>query len=124
MVVKNACLAQGLQTLVSLQRSRADSLKHELEIATQDSNRVQLMVRLTFEYKFNMPDSALYYGYKTISLAQKVNLPAAELDAMNYISVALITIGNNSKALQVAIQGLKIAEKNKLALNKSHCLSQ
>ena len=54
------------------QNKATDSLKHELTIAKQDTNRVLIMAALAEKYRLMKPDSAMKYGQKALTLAQKI----------------------------------------------------
>jgi two-component system NtrC family sensor kinase len=93
-------------------RMEIDSVKHELSIATQDTTRALLMAQLCQFYKWNRPDSAIYFGNEAVALARHINFPKAELSALGGIILTHMAIGNDSKALQITLEALKIAEKN------------
>src|SRR3954452_25354261 len=90
------------------------NILHGLDTAKQDTTRVLLMIYLANYYKTDLPDSALFYGYKALALARQIKFPTGELDALAFMSITLSILGNESKALQMALQSLKIAEKNHL----------
>src|SRR4051812_33555969 len=94
-----------------------------LDTARQDTTRVLLLADLADYYKSDLPDSALFYGYKALALARQVEFPTGEMRALGYMIIALKTLGNDSKALQMALQGLKIAEKNNLISDKASLLA-
>ena len=89
-----------------------DSLRHELAIATHDTSRVLILAKLCGGYKLIRPDSAFFYGSKALALARKIKFPKGEVATMRHLSVTHIAIGNDSKALQITLQALKIAEKH------------
>jgi signal transduction histidine kinase len=106
-------LFAGIQLLGMAQtRMEIDSLKHELSIATQDTTRAMLLADICQFYKWNRPDSALYYGNNAVLLARQINFPKAELHALSGIILTHLAIGNDSKALQITLEALKIAERN------------
>ena len=70
-----------------------------------------------------MPDSALFYGYKALALARQIKFPKGEVKALEIIIIAQLILGNDSKALQITLQGLKIAEKNNLINEKALLLT-
>src|SRR5436190_20603602 len=95
-----------------------DSTLNSLDTARQDTTSVLLMVDLANYYKYHSPDSSLFYGYKALALARQIKFPKGEVEAIHIIVLAQLTLGNDSKALQITLQGLKIAEKNNLVNNK------
>jgi two-component system NtrC family sensor kinase len=98
---------------------RNESTLHSSDTARQDTNYVKLLVDLANHYKFYLPDSALFYGYKAATLARQINFPAGEVAAFEYIIITQVTLGNDSKALEITLRGLKIAEKNNLMNDKA-----
>ena len=77
---------------------------HSLDTATQDTTRVLLTVELANYYKYNLPDSSLFYGYKALELARQIKFVRGEVRAMYYILFAHMVLGNDSKALQICLQ--------------------
>ena len=84
---------------------------HGLDTAKQDTTRVLLMISLANYYKTDLPDSALFYGYKALALARQIKFPKGEVDALAFMSIALSILGNESKALQMALQSAKNCRK-------------
>src|SRR6266496_4550492 len=101
-----------------------EDILHRLDTARQDTSRVLLIIELANYFKFYLPDSALFYGYKALALARQIKFPEGEVKALEYIVLTLTTLGNDSKALQMDLQGLKIAEKNNLIGEKAALLGQ
>ncbi len=123
-VIRCICNAQDLKFKSdSLSTEWHESILHDLDTARQDTSRVLLIAQLANYYKFSLPDSALFYGYKALALARQIKFPKGEAEALVYISIAQVTLGNDSKALQINLQGLKIAEKNNLINHKANFLS-
>src|SRR6266487_2544509 len=91
-----------------------DDILHGLDTARQDTSRVLLTVELANYYKFYLPDSALFYAYKALSLSRQIKFPKGEVRALMYVAMVNGVLGNDSKALQTILQRLKIAEKNNL----------
>src|SRR4030095_6395160 len=105
-------LNAGYTQDISEQARFHEYILHGLDTARQDTTRVLLIAELVNYYKSDLPDSALFYGYKALALARQIKFPKGEVSALGYMSIALNTLGNDSKALETALQGLKIAEKN------------
>ena len=96
------------------QINRADSFRIEFSNATSDTSRVMGLAQLSDYYKFNRPDSSIFYGNKALRLAREINFPKGELMAYQPLVVTYIKLGNISKALQLNLQAIKIAERNNL----------
>jgi tetratricopeptide (TPR) repeat protein len=99
-----------------------DDALHGLDTAKQDSSRVLLMASLAGYYKFYSPDSSLFYGYKALALARQIKFPQGEVNALGAIYFGQLALGNDSKALETTLRGLKIAERNNLANDKAFFL--
>lgn len=63
------------------QQDRTDSIRIEFLKATSDTSRVMGLAQLSDYYKFNRPDSAIFYGNKALRLAREINFPKGELMA-------------------------------------------
>ncbi|HEY6975549.1 MAG TPA: histidine kinase [Chitinophagaceae bacterium] len=96
-----------------------ENILHGLDTTTQDTSRVLLTAELANYYKFHLPDSALFYGYRALESARQIKFPQGEVDALEAMIHTQTTLGNDSKALQMALQGLKIAERNNLIYDKA-----
>ena len=97
---------------------------HDVETAKQDTTRVLLIADLANYYKFNFPDSSLYYGNKALELAKQIKFVKGEVRALSNIGFTQILLGNESKALQIFLHALKIEEKNNLINDKADLLVQ
>jgi tetratricopeptide (TPR) repeat protein len=106
----------------SLNNSLRDSIMYMLASPIQDITRVNLLNDMCNYFKFDRPDSALYYGYEAISLARQIKFPEGEVRAMHNIALSQNILGNFSKGLQIILQGIKIADKNNLAYEKARLL--
>ena len=100
-----------------------DTLKHELSISRPDTNRVMVLVGLINHYKFDIPDSAFFYGQQALTLARQINFPKGEAQALLFIAVTNNTLGNNSKALELQLKSLQIADRNNLTEEKQQAMT-
>jgi len=100
-----------------------DNILHDLDTAKHDTSRILFTAELANYYKFNLPDSAIIYGYKALEWARKIRYAKGEVRALTYILFTHATLGNDAKALQVCLQALKISEKNNLLNDKAYLLS-
>ena len=96
-----------------------DSVRNVLKTANNDTVRVDALVRLSNYYKFNRPDSAIYYGNEALTLANQIKYEGGIIDALNFLSLSHKTLGNYPRALQIALQGIKLADNYKLELKKA-----
>jgi two-component system, NtrC family, sensor kinase len=101
-------------SVVTAQQSYLDSLKHQLNLATQqDTSRVLALFSLADYYGFIQFDSCLFYAAQTSELSQKINYPFGKF--LGYWSTfhGLNSQGNYAKALEAAINMEKIADEVK-----------
>jgi two-component system, NtrC family, sensor kinase len=102
-------------------RPEADSLRHELAIAKQDTNRVLILVALAGNYQNVNPDSALRYGQQALDLAKKITFLRGQARAFNALGNANRLIGNLPKGFDLIFRGLQIAEENNFYYEAGRC---
>ena len=73
-LILNAGYTQDIE-----QAQHYEHIRHSLDTARQDTTRVLLMAELADYYKSNLPDSALFYGYKALALARQIKFPKGEV---------------------------------------------
>ena len=91
---------------------QTDSLKHQLAIAAHDTSRVLILAELGEAYRYAIPDTALRYGQRSLSLARQIKFYKGEASALLCISVVMRELGNFPKALETALKALQIAQDN------------
>lgn len=96
-----------------------DSLKHELNIAKQDTSLVLIMTGLADEYKFYKPDSSLFYAQQALALARQIQYPKGEFEALFMMGFTLGAVGNYPRALEMQLKALRIAEKHNFLNRKA-----
>ena len=99
-----------------------DSLKHELNIAKNDSGRAEIFVQLAWYYNTTNPDSTIYFGRQAIDLAGKIKEPLIAVSIMGFIANAYHNLGDLPKALETAMQS--IAEYDALLINHDDQIGQ
>jgi tetratricopeptide (TPR) repeat protein len=92
------------------QLKQTDSLKHQLRIARHDTIRVLIFAELAEAYRYRIPDSALIYGQRSLSLARQIKFSKGEVNALLSISVVMRELGNFPKALETGLKALQIAQ--------------
>ena len=107
LLILRSTLAQLLPDL-----RQADSLKHRLSIAIQDTDKVLILAELGEAYRYSVPDSALLYAQRGLSLARQIKFPKGEVNALLSISVVMRELGNFPKALETGLLALQIAKDN------------
>jgi len=91
-----------------------ESFRKKLAEAKNDTSRVRALAQISSSFKFNQPDSAMFYATKAISLARNIDFTAGELETMRYMVLTQLTLGNDAQALKITLQALKIAKKYNL----------
>lgn len=101
-----------------------DSLRHELSIGVQDTSRVLTMTGLANAYKFYKPDSSLYYAQQALALARQIKYPKGEFQALFMMGFTLGVVGNYTRALEIELKALRIAEKNNFLRGKAEVFNR
>ena len=96
------------------QDKNIDSLKQELTFAKQDTSRVQLMVSISYNYRFLNLDSSNYYGLQALEMANKIDYLKGKVQATNRMSFFYRYTGNLPKALELSFKVLQLAENHPL----------
>ena len=94
------------------ERQIIDSLKQELNIAKQDTSRVQLMVLISYDYRFLNMDSSMYYGQQALELANNIDYLKGKVQALNRMAFCNRVTGNLPKALELSFKVLQLAENH------------
>src|SRR5215472_6061418 len=96
---------------VNAQQRYSDSLRQELAIAREDTNKVKLLVDLGRIYQWSYPDSGIFYAQQSLELAQKLNFTRGEIGAYSTLHEAFSSKGNYPKALEAGLKELELAER-------------
>lgn len=92
-----------------------DSLRNLLSKSKPDTNALDLMRDLAVGYDHFHPDSTYYYGRQMYLLSQRLNNVRFEISGLRNMSIGLRQMGNYPKALEFALQGLKLCDQTKNA---------
>ena len=76
-----------------------------------DSVRLKHLIQKANKFKFNRPDSGIYYATKAFELAQKIGDKNQELFAILFLSGSHSTLGNSVTAYRIVLEGLRKAEE-------------
>ena len=98
-------------TLAEAQQSYIDSLKHELTIAKEDTNKVHLLAGLSNLYFGSSADTGVAYAQQALDLAKKLNFGYGIVEAEGALSISLIISGNYPLALDHAFKTLSFSKK-------------
>ncbi|GAB2605967.1 tetratricopeptide repeat-containing sensor histidine kinase [Spirosoma areae] len=105
------------------QNRQIDSLKHQLAIVEQDTNRCLVMVDLSFAFDAISHDSAQRYANKSLILAQEIQYHMGEARALERIAQAYWISGDYPKALVEAFKGLQTAQQFNFQRQVARCLN-
>ncbi len=115
-------ICQVIPDVNSMQLGWKNSVQKQLSTAKTDSVFNMALSGMANYYKFNDFDSAFYYGYKALNLAQKINFTKGEANSLFELGVAYGNLGNLTKALQLVLRSEKLADENNLNYIKAECL--
>jgi len=88
-----------------------DSLRHELTIAKEDTNKVNTLCEMSAKYAWAYADTAIMYAQQALELAGKLKYEEGIIIAQNKMSAALITLGDYPAALDYAFKALDLSQK-------------
>ena len=95
-------------------QARVDSLLAELpHFAKPDTNRVNLLGRISGEFHFINPNESINYANQALVLAQQLNWKIGMSAAYIYLGNSHQLKTDNTQALKAYLSGLKIAEETK-----------
>jgi signal transduction histidine kinase len=106
------------------QQAIIDSLKKELSINKIDTSNVLSMVELVDQYKFSNADSALFYAQKALMLSRKIQFQEGEFRSLLMMGYALSLGSNHSRALELELKALRIAEKYNFAIGRGEVFNR
>lgn len=93
--------------------SLIDSLKLQLETATNDSIKIHLYNEISYEYIYTDPALALFYAQKGVNLSNKVGSNYGLMRSWGQMGTAFKQLNNLTKAIECYIKGEQYAEKAK-----------
>lgn len=111
------CIVIGLSPnqLVSQNREQAklDLLNEKLKTAIEDTNKVNLLQKMSFEYNSLNPELGVEYGNRSLELAKKLGWKKGIAKSYNSIGGNNFALGNFENALDNFKKSLKLNEENK-----------
>lgn len=110
-VVVSIWLILWVCTFVSAQPKGVDSLERILAITHASNEQVDILNALSRKYLPSKPDSAKKFAEQAIQVAQKQHYPQGEVAALNCLSEYEYRQGNYARAVEVAMQTLKLGEQ-------------
>ena len=91
--------------------TQIDSLRRELATAAPDTGRVLLLAQLAYEHTQTDPLATIAYGKQALQLAQRLHYRRGESLALIRLGSGFREAGNYPAALQMGLQGLRLAEE-------------
>jgi len=88
-----------------------DSLKQRLVASKEVTDKVSALVDISWLYTWTKPDTAILYAMQARELAQQSNQREQEVIVSTALSEALCLKGNFSKAMEINLKSLELAEK-------------
>src|SRR5665647_2285524 len=87
-----------------------DSIKFKLAFAKEDTNKVNIIERLTDSYAWSYPDSALAYAKQGLQLARELKFKKGEILIMINTGFAFGVKGDYAQSLSTLLNALQLAE--------------
>lgn len=97
--------------MVQAQTPWTDSMRQVISLQKEDTIQLKNLISLSSAYAFYRPDSALYYGRRALSLAEKLDINESRFWSRIAISGALFLTGNYVLQLDNALQAGTLVEK-------------
>jgi hypothetical protein len=108
---------------VRSQSFNLDSLRYLLTKSGSDTNALILLGDLSRGYIHFHPDSSYYFGREGYLLAQRLKDLRYEAISLRNMSISLLQTGNYPKALEIALNSLRICEQLKQPDEINHSLT-
>jgi serine phosphatase RsbU (regulator of sigma subunit)/Flp pilus assembly protein TadD len=105
------------------QSSKTDSLSRLIQKSTADSNKVNLLNSLAFEYRNSDPEKMLSIAKEAGALARELNFLKGEASSNNNSGIANNALGNYDSAITYYQKALDFFEKNNFRKKEASVLS-
>lgn len=96
------CLAQNMPLI--------NTLKRNLQPLVYSQEQFDLLLSISWEYRFALPDSTIYYAERAYAMSEKLNLKKDLAKPYNFIGIALNYKGERLQSLAYHQRALAIAE--------------
>jgi hypothetical protein len=106
------------------QQYKLDSLRNLLSKNGADTNALHIMGHLAKGYEYSHPDSCYYFGRQEYLQATRLGNKLYQSFGLLDMCIGLRQMGNYPKALDYALQSLKLSEQMNNAEQISGCLSE
>ncbi|MDH5366149.1 MAG: tetratricopeptide repeat protein [Cyclobacteriaceae bacterium] len=105
------------------QETIIDSLLNEIQQSPDDTNKVKLFNKLSFEVVYTSHQKALEYAESALSLSNELNYPTGRAEALYKIGIVFMFKGEYETALDYYQKALVIFEKTNLSVGVSKSLN-
>jgi two-component system, NtrC family, sensor kinase len=96
------------QTALAQSVALRDSLSKELKILPQDTNRVNALIELGFEYRHTKPDTSYLLAQQAYELSRNLQYPTGEARALSTMAAAFKFLGDYAKSLKMYQQAKEL----------------
>jgi two-component system, NarL family, sensor kinase len=104
-------LLSGIPYCRSQQSVISNSLIHKIKLCKDDSTMVLYLNELSWEYRINQPDSALFYAKKAMSIGEKIGFKAGVATSLNRIGEIEKNQGHYNQAIKTFTKALLIEKE-------------
>lgn len=104
-------LLLGYSTSTSAQRVVVDSLLNELQLAVEDTSKVDILIELGWEHHNSNPQQTIEYGQRALEFSEAINYEAGRASALNVIGIGLDIKGQLEDAMSYYKAALEAAQK-------------
>lgn len=94
------------------QKTKPDSLRKLLTTLKTDSDRVDILGEMAFEYAQNKPDSELMLASRALLISRRIKYFKGEMKSLKLLAEAHQFLGNYPEALKYYLERLKLDEEN------------
>ena len=103
-------MSAGLEQKLIAQSGISDSLRHKLENAKEDSEKVYLLFKLGQQYESNNPDSAIRLYTQAGALSEKIHFPLGQIKYLNSYTNILNQQGKFDESLELSNKALDLSK--------------
>src|SRR5688572_26748584 len=94
-----------------VRRFNIDSAIRVLAIKKDDTTKVNLLSRISYEYAFNQAEKGIYYGQQGVKLSQRLGYKRGIASCNLSIAQNYWLLGNYNNGLQTALNALHLFEE-------------
>ena len=99
-----------LNSRTQAQNKYADSLRNQLQVEPEDTNKVKLLSDLAWVYMWSFADTAVSHAQKELELSKKIKYKSWKAHSMLDLCYSLTVTGNFTSALNFGFKAIAICE--------------